>query len=417
MPAGPVAIEKTTRELSVVTILLLASSTFTVIAAIELPKEAKGSEYAKTRLTQLRRYAGYLEQNAGKPAAEQEVEHEFAGMGPGSGPAMTTTAPDAGAPDAGAAVAGVAAVAAETKPATIGAAPTPPAANPATTPDALAAPARSQTRSWYSLDAVGEAAKVPIAEPIMETAKEPEIVFLKTPPEAVIERIPPRQRDWTASPVGEDTAEVVSPTLDEPRVDLDWGVGEGHSEQNAVSFSWNGAPVQPETTAAPTLEPLPPIVDLPIIPTAPAAPAAPQPAAVTAKAGEQTSNWGAGDTATRSAQAAVAAAAAAFWGTPNAPRMEQAAASWGKQVSTATDVMALPPNDRPDMLAFLPPAELSKVFKSTDDSNLKKAVIDTLEHVGNTASLDAIHESLDDPDPEVQLYALDAADRILGKGI
>jgi len=205
--------------------------------------------------------------------------------------------------------------------------------------------------------------------------------------------------------------------LDEPKVDLDWGVGEGHSEQNAVSFSWNGAPVQPETTAAPTLEPLPPIVDLPIIPTAPAAPAAPQPAAVTAKAGEQTSNWGAGDTATRSAQAAVAAAAAAFWGTPNAPRMEQAAASWGKQVSTATDVMALPPNDRPDMLAFLPPAELSKVFKSTDDSNLKKAVIDTLEHVGNTASLDAIHESLDDPDPEVQLYALDAADRILGKGI
>lgn len=84
------------------------------------------------------------------------------------------------------------------------------------------------------------------------------------------------------------------------------------------------------------------------------------------------------------------------------------------QVKTAEDLLALPPEERGDMLAFLEPSQLSKVFKSTDDPGIKKAVIDTLEHVGNPMSLDVLRTCLDDPDPEIQLYALDAADRLLG---
>jgi hypothetical protein len=78
--------------------------------------------------------------------------------------------------------------------------------------------------------------------------------------------------------------------------------------------------------------------------------------------------------------------------------------------------MALPVDERADMLAFLEPGELTKVYQTAGDKDLKKAVIDTLEHVGNTASLDAIHSCLEDEDPEIQLYALDAAERMLGKG-
>ena len=66
------------------------------------------------------------------------------------------------------------------------------------------------------------------------------------------------------------------------------------------------------------------------------------------------------------------------------------------------------------MVAFLTPAELSKVFAKADDPGLKRAIIDTLEHVSNPASLEVLRQCLDDPDPEIQLYALEAADRLLG---
>jgi hypothetical protein len=66
------------------------------------------------------------------------------------------------------------------------------------------------------------------------------------------------------------------------------------------------------------------------------------------------------------------------------------------------------------MVAFLEPAELSKVFDRTDDPGLKKAIVDTLEHVSNPASLEVLRRCLDDPDPQIQLYALEAADRLLG---
>ena len=91
-----------------------------------------------------------------------------------------------------------------------------------------------------------------------------------------------------------------------------------------------------------------------------------------------------------------------------------AASGASARVESAADLLALPAVEQAGKLAFLEPEELSKVFQTTGDKSLKKSVIDTLEHSGSTASLDAIHACLEDPDPEIQLYALDAADRLLG---
>ncbi len=84
------------------------------------------------------------------------------------------------------------------------------------------------------------------------------------------------------------------------------------------------------------------------------------------------------------------------------------------RVRTADELMALPPQERADMLAFLEPPELARVIQTSDDRALKKSVIDVLENLGNPASLDVLRRCLDDPDQEIQLYALDAADRLLG---
>jgi hypothetical protein len=83
-------------------------------------------------------------------------------------------------------------------------------------------------------------------------------------------------------------------------------------------------------------------------------------------------------------------------------------------IKTADDLFTLPAEEWADMVAFLEPAELSKVFERTDDPGLKKAIIDTLEHVSSPASLEVLRRCLDDPDPQIQLYALEAADRLLG---
>jgi len=86
----------------------------------------------------------------------------------------------------------------------------------------------------------------------------------------------------------------------------------------------------------------------------------------------------------------------------------------GGMVKTADDLLSLPPDERLEMVAFLQPGELGAVLKRADDPELKKAVIDTLEHVSTPASLEVLRQSLDDSDPQIQMYALQAADRILG---
>jgi hypothetical protein len=86
----------------------------------------------------------------------------------------------------------------------------------------------------------------------------------------------------------------------------------------------------------------------------------------------------------------------------------------GVKVETAEQLMALPPTERVDMTAFLPPTELAATFRACHDLELKKAVIDTLEHIGTPASLNALGNCFEDADPDIQVYALAAADRLLG---
>ena len=51
------------------------------------------------------------------------------------------------------------------------------------------------------------------------------------------------------------------------------------------------------------------------------------------------------------------------------------------KIKTADDLLALPADQRVDMLAFLEPAQLSRVFEAADDLDLKMGVIDTPTHV------------------------------------
>jgi hypothetical protein len=311
------------------------------LTAIETPKEGKGNDYARTRLTQLRRFANNMGQNERPAPVEPEV-HEFAGI---AAPAATEDFPMA-APTG--AMAGAAA---------------------ATPASGSAAPGR---RSWY-------AAESEPAPPIAAV------------PEAQVAQAPAATPEWSPIP-GEEIEEVEVSAGNERAAEFDWGTTEEdlattREQLKAVDLTWNHEP------------------------TPVAAPPAPEPPVEEARV----TTVGTGDEASRNAEAAVAAAAAAFWGSEDAPRLERSVGDLGKAVGNAADVMALPANERADVLAFLDPGELTRVFSLADTTELKKSVIDTLEHIGNTASLDAIHLCLDDSDPEIQLYALDAADRMLGK--
>jgi hypothetical protein len=107
----------------------------------------------------------------------------------------------------------------------------------------------------------------------------------------------------------------------------------------------------------------------------------------------------------------------ARWQEHEAPLFEipgQSFTSLPRSIKTADELLSLPVAERADMVTFLEPTELSKVFERTEDFGLKKAIIDTLEHVSNPASLEVLRKCLDDPDPQIQLYALEAADRLLG---
>ncbi|MBC7294426.1 MAG: hypothetical protein H5T84_10080 [Thermoleophilia bacterium] len=93
---------------------------------------------------------------------------------------------------------------------------------------------------------------------------------------------------------------------------------------------------------------------------------------------------------------------------------ERDLAGLGMRVRTAHDVLTLPPEERPEVVAFLEPGELSNLFRATADPQLKKAIIDALENIHTPAALDVLRTCHDDPNPEIQVYALEAADRLLG---
>ena len=90
---------------------------------------------------------------------------------------------------------------------------------------------------------------------------------------------------------------------------------------------------------------------------------------------------------------------------------ESTPAASDSMAGVANDLVARSTDEQRAKLDTLKPDDLTKVFRTTNDTRLKKSIIDTLEHRG---FLDTIHEFFDDPDPEVQRHALDAADRLLG---
>ena len=80
------------------------------------------------------------------------------------------------------------------------------------------------------------------------------------------------------------------------------------------------------------------------------------------------------------------------------------------KLKMARDIMALPNSDRSEVIGFL----LGGLLASNGSSpELKRAVIDTLEHLRSAALVNVLLDCLDDPDPIVQEYALAAADRLL----
>lgn len=64
-------------------------------------------------------------------------------------------------------------------------------------------------------------------------------------------------------------------------------------------------------------------------------------------------------------------------------------------------------------LHSLSPAELGRLYSSTDDKTLKLSIIDALEDAAGPESISTLQVCLDDADPEVQLHALEAAERLL----
>jgi hypothetical protein len=80
------------------------------------------------------------------------------------------------------------------------------------------------------------------------------------------------------------------------------------------------------------------------------------------------------------------------------------------KLKMARDVMALPTSDRSEVIGFLLGGLLNTAGTGPE---LKRAVIDTLEHLHSIALVNVLLDCLDDPDPIVQDYALAAADRLL----
>jgi len=85
-------------------------------------------------------------------------------------------------------------------------------------------------------------------------------------------------------------------------------------------------------------------------------------------------------------------------------------------VAEELPVEPVPVEEDLEKLALLEPEELAQVFERASDARTKMAIIDQLEHLASPAALDIIRRCLDDPDPAVQVHALEAADRLLGTG-
>lgn len=71
--------------------------------------------------------------------------------------------------------------------------------------------------------------------------------------------------------------------------------------------------------------------------------------------------------------------------------------------------------ERVEALHSLAPKELGRLFSATDDKTMKLSIIDALEDAAGPESISTLQVCLDDADPEVQLHALEAAERLLAR--
>ncbi len=80
------------------------------------------------------------------------------------------------------------------------------------------------------------------------------------------------------------------------------------------------------------------------------------------------------------------------------------------KLKIARDVLDLPASDRNEIIGYLLGGLLGSPGGSTP---LKRAIVDTLEHLRSAALANVLLDCLADPDPIVREYALAAADRLL----
>jgi hypothetical protein len=358
-----------------------------VVAAVtsaEIPKELKSSEYARARLSQLRRWTSGLEQSAAR--REQEAlaaQHEYAAIG---------TAPAVAATPLAAAV-----------------------AQPLVTPAPAAPPAVAQpaTPFFQTFPSTPEGSAASVAEPSALATPAPVAAAAPAPigvPPAPTPAMVPRSLVTPAPAMVTDAALWKSDMAEASK-----------STEAAIAAAAAAFWARPELggtlpEAAPPARPAPPLAP-PIPQAAPPAEAEPDQTAPQAPdflpLGQELPILTVSTPVVEAPSAAPlqqVAQPTSFAGSDSDTFLEDLK----YRISTAEALLALPANEQTGMLAFLKPSELARVLQATGDSELKKAVIDTLESVGSPSALDIIYHCLDDADPQIQSKALEAADRLLG---
>ena len=385
-----------------------------VVAAVttaEVPRQLKNSEYARARLTQLRRWAGNLERRGEAP---RTPEREYGGIDGAQIAAAAPVVAAAAAAGTASSMAGTpAAAAVPAMPAIQATAAVPTVAAAPQLPPLPAMPAAPEPRTLPAMPsraggAGGAGGSTPPVTPQMRPpATGPAMANLPQPPAWPV--APEVAAEPQRAPEGAGTVPGV-PGADQAANSWKTEMAEaGKGAEAAIAAAAAAFWARPEvagglqeTAPAPAQ---PPVAQQAAVgqaralqvPPAPQLPPPPDPQ-VPPPLGPQSPPLG--QQKSPAAREAVAS--------------DDFLADLRGKINTADALMALPADEQANMLVFLKPSELAKVLHATEDTGLKKAVIDTLESVGSPTALDIIYHCLDDPDPQIQMRALDAADRLLG---
>lgn len=102
-------------------------------------------------------------------------------------------------------------------------------------------------------------------------------------------------------------------------------------------------------------------------------------------------------------------------GSPLAPPAASAAGIPIEAELTAEEFLALDGEERAKAISRLSETELARAFGQCQESAIKTHVIDQLEELGTPEALLALDECLLDSSPDMQIYALNAAERLLSR--